>query len=45
MTLSTSSYFADVYGLGMDFDEQTLANEDAMLDIRSAVLKPGRCVL
>jgi hypothetical protein len=36
MTLSTSSYFADVYGLGMDFDEQTLANEDAMLDIRSA---------
>ena len=36
MTLSTSSYFADVYGLGMDFDEQTLANEDAALDIRSA---------
>ena len=36
MTLSTSSYFADVYGLGMDFDEQTLANEDSMLDIRSA---------
>ena len=36
MTLSTSSYVADVYGLGMDFDEQTLANEDAMLDIRSA---------
>ena len=36
MTISNSSYFADVYGLGMDFDEQTLANEDAMLDIRSA---------
>ncbi len=36
MTLSTSSYFADVYGLGMDFDEQTLANEDAALDIRAA---------
>ena len=36
MALSNSSYFADVYGLGMDFDEQTLANEDAMLEIRSA---------
>lgn len=36
MSISNSSYFADVYGLGMDFDEQTLANEDAMLDIRSA---------
>jgi len=36
MTISNDSYFADVYGLGMDFDEQTLANEDAMLDIRSA---------
>lgn len=36
MSLSTDSYFADVYGLGMDFDEQTLANEDAALDIRSA---------
>ena len=36
MTISNSSYFADVYGLGMDFDEQTLANEDAALDIRSA---------
>ena len=34
--LSNASYFADVYGLGMDFDEQTLANEDAMLEIRSA---------
>ena len=36
MSLSNASYFADVYGLGMDFDEQTLANEDAALDIRSA---------
>jgi hypothetical protein len=36
MALSNSSYFADVYGLGMDFDEQTLANEDAMLEIRSS---------
>ena len=36
MSLSNSSYYADVYGLGMDFDQQTLANEDAMLDIRSA---------
>lgn len=36
MTISNDSYYSDVYGLGMDFDEQTLANEDAMLDIRSA---------
>ena len=36
MAISNDSYFSDVYGLGMDFDEQTLANEDAMLDIRSA---------
>jgi len=36
MTISNDSYYADVYGLGMDFDEQTLANEDAMLDIRAA---------
>lgn len=36
MAISNDSYFADVYGLGMDFDEQTLANEDAALDIRSA---------
>lgn len=36
MTISEDNYFADVYGLGMDFDEQTLANEDAALDIRSA---------
>ena len=36
MSLSNDSYYADVYGIGMDFDEQTLANEDAMLEIRSA---------
>ena len=36
MAISNDSYFADVYGIGMDFDEQTLANEDAMLEIRSA---------
>ena len=36
MEISNDSYFADVFGLGMDFDEQTLANEDAMLEIRSA---------
>ena len=36
MAISSDSYYADVYGLGMDFDEQTLANEDAALDIRSA---------
>lgn len=36
LEISNDSYFADVYGLGMDFDEQTLANEDAMLEIRAA---------
>jgi len=36
ITISNSSYFADVYGLGMDFDEQTIANEDEVLNIRSA---------
>ena len=36
MSISNGSYYADVYGLGMDFDEQTLANEDAALDIRAA---------
>ena len=36
MSISNSSYFADVYGLGMDFDIQTMANEDAMLDMRAA---------
>ena len=32
--LSKDSYFAEVYGLGMDFDEQTIANEDAALGLR-----------
>jgi hypothetical protein len=36
LSISNSSYYADVFGLGMDFDQQTLANEDAALDIRSA---------
>ena len=36
MAISNDSYYADVYGIGMDFDEQTIANEDAMLEIRSA---------
>ena len=36
MSLSNDSFYADVYGLGMDFDQQTLANEDAALDIRAA---------
>jgi hypothetical protein len=36
MAISNDSYFADVYGIGMDFDEQTLANEDAVLEIRAA---------
>ena len=36
LSISTGNYYADVYGLGMDFDQQTLANEDAALDIRAA---------
>jgi len=36
MSISNSTYSADVYGLAMDFDEQTLANEDAALEIRAA---------
>ena len=35
MALSTDNYFAEVRGIGMDFDEQTIANEDTMLEIRS----------
>ena len=35
LKLSNDAYFADVYGLGMDFDEQTIANEDTMLSIRA----------
>ena len=34
--VSNTSYFADVYGLGMDFDQQTIANEDTALDIRAS---------
>jgi len=36
MSVSNDSYYADVFGLGMDFDDQTLANEDAALEIRAA---------
>lgn len=36
MSVSSDAYFADVYGLAMDFDDQTLANEDAALEIRAA---------
>lgn len=36
MSVSTGAYYADVFGLGMDFDDQTLANEDTALEIRSA---------
>lgn len=35
MSLSNDNYFADVYGLATDFDEQTLANEDAALETRA----------
>jgi hypothetical protein len=35
LSVSNSSYYADVYGLGMDFDQQTIANEDAALETRS----------
>ena len=36
MAISNAAYYADVYGIGMDFDEQTIANEDAMLEVRAA---------
>ena len=36
MSVSNSSYFAEVYGLATDFDQQTLANEDAALETRTA---------
>lgn len=36
MSISSTTYTADVYGLAMDFDEQTLANEDAALEVRAA---------
>jgi hypothetical protein len=35
LSVSTDAYFAEVYGLGADFSEQDLANEDAALEIRS----------
>ena len=35
MSLSNDNYFAEVRGIGMDFDEQELANEDTMLEFRS----------
>ena len=35
MSLSDDNYFAEVRGIGMDFDEQELANEDTMLEFRS----------
>jgi len=35
MALSNDNYFAEVRGIGMDFDEQELANEDTMLEFRS----------
>lgn len=36
LAISNDSYFAEVYGIGTDFDEQTLANEDAALEVRAA---------
>ena len=35
MAVSNDSYYSDVYGLGMDFDQQTIANEDTVLETRS----------
>jgi len=34
LAISNDSYFADVYGIGMDFDAQTIANEDTVLETR-----------
>lgn len=36
MSLSTDTYSTDVFSLATDFDFETLANEDAALDVRSA---------
>lgn len=36
MSLSNDTYSTDVFSLATDFDFETLANEDAALDIRSA---------
>ena len=35
MTVSNTAYYAEVYGLGADFSEQDLANEDTALEVRS----------
>lgn len=35
MNVSQDSYFAETYGLGMDFDFETMANEDAALNVRA----------
>jgi len=35
LSVSSDAYYADVYGLGADFSEQDLANEDTALEIRS----------
>lgn len=36
MTLSTDTYAVDVFSLATDFDFETLANEDAALNVRAA---------
>jgi hypothetical protein len=36
MKLSQDNYFAEVFGIAMDFDFETLANEDAALNVRAA---------
>mgnify|MGYP003664013587 CR=1 FL=1 len=35
LSAGQSQYFADIFGLAVDFDDQTLGNADAVLDIRS----------
>lgn len=35
LSVSLDAYYAEVYGLGADFSEQDLANEDTALEIRS----------
>jgi hypothetical protein len=35
LTVSNDAYYAEVYGLGADFSEQDIANEDTALEIRS----------
>jgi len=35
MSVSSDAYYAEVYGLGADFSEQDIANEDTALEIRS----------